>query len=636
MLVSSKASSGVTSPGSPAPETSPPPQARSFQSVLRAAAQAAAGPDTSPRGDATREASAGDDRARGAPPRSEAGPDASPRYAADPDDPARSAGIPDPAGDAAAGQHGLLETPLPRDRPDGARLAPPPGPMLPGQRSPDGPRTDDATAGRVAQHGRAAMGAPSRAASPGSGAPESEPEARGIAPAGSGRAMAPGAAQGGPPADAPRGTSEDAARQAAEPPLRPESKPPARETRFPVDAMTMGQPAGAEARSDHRSVTGGAADLPSRAARGPGAVPDGADAHRRDDAAPTRARPPDPDPRLTERAVPGATTERASTKGKRAAVGGLSTGTGLSFDGPRADPDARLRRDRDGGAPSASGSGAVMRDRGGGLRLQTPQDGETRPVPAAGPPKEAGPSPTTALAALASGRTHASEHATEPVAWVSGAARPAPSGGTATMAPVTPDVATRMSAGLGAFATSRPDPHRSLSNAEMATAEAGDIGSRADHIAEPRTTLERTAPTAARAPAAHADLVRQIADAAAPATERSTEIRLHPEELGRLKLGIATGESGVVVQIQAERAETLDLLRRHLDLLAEDLRRLGYGSVAFDLSSDAGDGQAPQDEALPGDPTRDAPASSEDSDSPASAPETTSPHVAAGGLDLRL
>ncbi|WP_198167846.1 flagellar hook-length control protein FliK [Ketogulonicigenium robustum] len=103
---------------------------------------------------------------------------------------------------------------------------------------------------------------------------------------------------------------------------------------------------------------------------------------------------------------------------------------------------------------------------------------------------------------------------------------------------------------------------------------------------DPQTTT--LAPHRARAlglaqlPPPHvAGVLNQIEAAVARKGEGVVEIALSPEELGRLRLTLSEGQGGMVMQIQADRPETLDLLRRNLDQLAADLRDLGYGSVDF-------------------------------------------------------
>lgn len=79
----------------------------------------------------------------------------------------------------------------------------------------------------------------------------------------------------------------------------------------------------------------------------------------------------------------------------------------------------------------------------------------------------------------------------------------------------------------------------------------------------------------------------QIAAAVQASGERSVEIVLSPVELGKVRITLSPGEAGMAVSILADRPETLDLLRRHADLLAQDFRELGYGGTEFSFGSDS-------------------------------------------------
>ena len=63
------------------------------------------------------------------------------------------------------------------------------------------------------------------------------------------------------------------------------------------------------------------------------------------------------------------------------------------------------------------------------------------------------------------------------------------------------------------------------------------------------------------------------------------EIRLQPEELGRVRLTMTPSEAGVSVQVTAERPETLELLRRHIDMLAADLGDRGFSNLDFSFGT---------------------------------------------------
>lgn len=78
-------------------------------------------------------------------------------------------------------------------------------------------------------------------------------------------------------------------------------------------------------------------------------------------------------------------------------------------------------------------------------------------------------------------------------------------------------------------------------------------------------------------------VVRQISEALSRQSDRPVEIHLNPEELGKVRMVMAGTETQMTVQIHAERLETTELMRRHLDLLSADLRTLGYCDIAFEF-----------------------------------------------------
>lgn len=109
-------------------------------------------------------------------------------------------------------------------------------------------------------------------------------------------------------------------------------------------------------------------------------------------------------------------------------------------------------------------------------------------------------------------------------------------------------------------------------------------------------------PTATHAtsaqPVARADLAshvaRQIADVVHHMPARPVEITLSPEELGRVRLSVSTHDTGIVLNVIAERPETMDLLRRHIGQLGEQFQALGYENIAFSFSG-GGDAQTSDD-----------------------------------------
>lgn len=94
----------------------------------------------------------------------------------------------------------------------------------------------------------------------------------------------------------------------------------------------------------------------------------------------------------------------------------------------------------------------------------------------------------------------------------------------------------------------------------------------------------------------------QISHAIHHSGVHSVELHLRPEELGHVRLSMSGDQSALNVSLSVERADTLDLMRRHADVLGNELRRLGYGSVNFTFEGGGftgrGDG-GPQGEAAP-------------------------------------
>ncbi|MEM1428047.1 MAG: flagellar hook-length control protein FliK [Pseudomonadota bacterium] len=105
--------------------------------------------------------------------------------------------------------------------------------------------------------------------------------------------------------------------------------------------------------------------------------------------------------------------------------------------------------------------------------------------------------------------------------------------------------------------------------------------------------------TGPRPPAA-AHAAQQIAESIRnashpPPLPGSLDVALHPEELGRVRLVFTPTEAGLSISVQAERGETLDMLRRHIELLEQDLREHGFSNPSFDFSGGSHGDRATQD-----------------------------------------
>ncbi len=88
------------------------------------------------------------------------------------------------------------------------------------------------------------------------------------------------------------------------------------------------------------------------------------------------------------------------------------------------------------------------------------------------------------------------------------------------------------------------------------------------------------------------NVVRQVADAMRLTRGAGVDIALSPEELGSVRLSLVGSDGQMNVVVQAERPETLDLMRRHIESLSQEFRAIGYGDVSFSFQSG---GDSPQD-----------------------------------------
>ena len=65
---------------------------------------------------------------------------------------------------------------------------------------------------------------------------------------------------------------------------------------------------------------------------------------------------------------------------------------------------------------------------------------------------------------------------------------------------------------------------------------------------------------------------------------RAVELSLKPAELGHVRMTLQTTDNVVMVHINVDRPETLDLMRRHIDALAQEFKSIGYGDAEFTFS----------------------------------------------------
>ena len=145
------------------------------------------------------------------------------------------------------------------------------------------------------------------------------------------------------------------------------------------------------------------------------------------------------------------------------------------------------------------------------------------------------------------------------------------------------------------------------------------------------TATPVTAPAMAIGPLPR-PLVPALVELARDAGSDAVELSLAPAELGRLRMSLVPDGEAVRVVLSAERPETIDLMRRHGDQLAQEFRQAGFSGATLSFGQwGAGGATYPPPQ---GDPS--APAAPD----PVAMPLPLSPGPAPGpsvvGLDLRL
>ncbi len=132
-------------------------------------------------------------------------------------------------------------------------------------------------------------------------------------------------------------------------------------------------------------------------------------------------------------------------------------------------------------------------------------------------------------------------------------------------------------------------PHQTLLD-NFKTGERGSTAAEAPLGQHGLSTdrLLQTAPQPAAATAsAHGPtetarhVAAQLAVAISQGQGKPTEIALNPEELGRVRLSLSAADASITLTVIAERGDTVDLMRRHIDVLAQEFRSLGYENINF-------------------------------------------------------
>jgi flagellar hook-length control protein FliK len=127
------------------------------------------------------------------------------------------------------------------------------------------------------------------------------------------------------------------------------------------------------------------------------------------------------------------------------------------------------------------------------------------------------------------------------------------------------------------------------------------------------------------------EIAQQIGARITPLARGQFEMMLAPVELGRLEVALREVDGVMTLSVSAERPETLELIRRHIDLLAQELRQIAQRELALHVGTDSAGGRS-------GDPRsiHNASDTALTSSDEAETPRTVSPVIAHDHLDLRL
>jgi flagellar hook-length control protein FliK len=122
-----------------------------------------------------------------------------------------------------------------------------------------------------------------------------------------------------------------------------------------------------------------------------------------------------------------------------------------------------------------------------------------------------------------------------------------------------------------------------------------------------------------------AQVARQLAEAMPTRPGGSVDLHLDPRELGAVRITLHSADGTLTALVVAERPETVELMRRHSDVLETALREAGGRAVSVDVSSGGRDSEREARPSAGGVVATEGPA----------APARPAA-VAARGLDLRL
>ena len=128
----------------------------------------------------------------------------------------------------------------------------------------------------------------------------------------------------------------------------------------------------------------------------------------------------------------------------------------------------------------------------------------------------------------------------------------------------------------------------------------------------------------------------QLVDVARTTPNGTVEVKLAPEELGRVHMTVSQSEADVTITVVVERPETLDLMRRHADMLSTELRQAGFERLSFSFGQGGDPNNTGQDTSAAPFEAPDIPSDPDPTDTPTSTHGAAPLALGSTRLDIRL
>lgn len=164
--------------------------------------------------------------------------------------------------------------------------------------------------------------------------------------------------------------------------------------------------------------------------------------------------------------------------------------------------------------------------------------------------------------------------------------------------PLPPYNGARLPYFVRAAATAQPSPVFSVISSQTTDNDPGhDIAAIAPrHLSEvagisatqpvaPPTTAQALGPPMQHQSVPMSAIATVIKEQSAPGKTKTIELTLAPEELGQIRLILQPDGDKMRIVVQAERPETLDLLRRNTETFSSELRQSGFANSSFSFGS---------------------------------------------------